>query len=249
MKTFLDCLPCMMSQALRAGRMATNDERKIKKLLDNVGDMMKDIRLESIPPETGDVIYKEVSKITGVADPYKKVKESNRLYHKKNLEKIKEKEKLWHKKNEGYMKKYMKKYFQEHKEKFSEYLRYRRKTNLKCNLNHKISGGISMSLKRNKKGYRWESLVKYTLDNLMRRLKKTMPKGYTWQDFLEGKLHIDHIVPIRAFIFRRPEDEELKQCWSLYNLRLLPAKDNISKQENITNPILLGLLIKGSEVL
>jgi len=66
-----------MSQALRAGRMATSDERKIKKLLDNVGAMMKDIRLESIPPETGDAIYKEVSKITGVADPYKKVKESN----------------------------------------------------------------------------------------------------------------------------------------------------------------------------
>jgi len=66
-----------MSQALRAGRMATNDEVKIKKLLDNVGAMMKDIRLESIPPETGDAIYKEVSKITGVADPYKKVKESN----------------------------------------------------------------------------------------------------------------------------------------------------------------------------
>lgn len=77
MKTYLDCLPCMMSQALRAGRMATNDEKKIKKLLDNVGSMMKDIRLESIPPETGDIIYKEVSKITGVIDPYKKTKGLN----------------------------------------------------------------------------------------------------------------------------------------------------------------------------
>ena len=77
MKTYLDCLPCMMNQALRAGRMATNDEKKIKKLLDNVGGMMKDIHLESIPPETGDIIYKEVSKITGVIDPYKKTKESN----------------------------------------------------------------------------------------------------------------------------------------------------------------------------
>ena len=76
MKTYLDCLPCMMNQALRAGRMATNDEKKIKKLLDNVGGMMKDIHLESIPPETGDIIYKEVSKITGVIDPYKKTKES-----------------------------------------------------------------------------------------------------------------------------------------------------------------------------
>ncbi len=77
MKTFLDCLPCMMSQALRAGRMATDDEKKIKELLDSVGAMMKDIPLENTPPETGDIIYKEVRKITGVADPYKKIKESN----------------------------------------------------------------------------------------------------------------------------------------------------------------------------
>ena len=77
MKTFLDCLPCMMSQALRAGRMATDDEKKIKRLLDSIGAMMKDIPLENTPPETGDIIYKEVRKITGVADPYKKIKESN----------------------------------------------------------------------------------------------------------------------------------------------------------------------------
>ncbi len=66
-----------MSQALRAGRMATDDEKKIKELLDSVGAMMKDIPLENTPPETGDIIYKEVRKITGVADPYKKIKESN----------------------------------------------------------------------------------------------------------------------------------------------------------------------------
>ena len=77
MKTYLDCLPCMMSQALRAGRMATNDEVKIKKLLDNVGAMIANIPMENTPPETGDIIYKEISKITGVSDPYKKTKESN----------------------------------------------------------------------------------------------------------------------------------------------------------------------------
>ncbi|GAH44212.1 unnamed protein product [marine sediment metagenome] len=45
MKTYLDCLPCMMQQALRAGRIATNDEKKIKELLDTVGAMIKDIPL------------------------------------------------------------------------------------------------------------------------------------------------------------------------------------------------------------
>jgi len=77
MKTYLECLPCFMSQALRAGRMATKDEKKIKVLLDEVGCMVKDIPMESTPPETGDLIYQKVSEITGVKDPYKKIKESN----------------------------------------------------------------------------------------------------------------------------------------------------------------------------
>lgn len=77
MKTFLDCLPCMMDQALRAGRIATDDERIIKKLLDSVGAMMKDIPLENTPPETGEIIYRKVREITGVADPYKEVKKAN----------------------------------------------------------------------------------------------------------------------------------------------------------------------------
>lgn len=77
MKTYLDCLPCMMQQALRAGRIATNDEKKIKELLDTVGAMMKDIPMENTPPETGEIIYRKVRDITGVNDPYKHIKESN----------------------------------------------------------------------------------------------------------------------------------------------------------------------------
>jgi len=77
MKTFLDCLPCMMDQALRAGRIATDDERIIKKLLDTVGGMVKEIPMENTPPETGEIIYRKVREITGVTDPYKEVKKAN----------------------------------------------------------------------------------------------------------------------------------------------------------------------------
>jgi len=30
MKTYLDCIPCFMQQAFRAGQIATSDEKKIK---------------------------------------------------------------------------------------------------------------------------------------------------------------------------------------------------------------------------
>ena len=74
MRTYLDCLPCFVNQALRAGRIATEDEKTIKRLLDEVGMMLRDIPLESTPPETGKLVYEKVREITGNADPYKELK-------------------------------------------------------------------------------------------------------------------------------------------------------------------------------
>jgi uncharacterized protein with ATP-grasp and redox domains len=74
MRTYLDCIPCFFNQALRAGRIATGDETKLKMLLDEIGTMLSDIPLESTPPETGMRIYEKVREITGVFDPYKELK-------------------------------------------------------------------------------------------------------------------------------------------------------------------------------
>lgn len=77
MKTYLDCFPCFMKQTLRSARISTNDETKIKKLLNEVGMMLKDIPMRNTPPETGNIIYKKIAEITGNNDPYKKIKEQN----------------------------------------------------------------------------------------------------------------------------------------------------------------------------
>ncbi len=77
MKTYLDCFPCFMKQTLKSARISTNDETKIKKLLDEVGMMLKDIPMENTPPETGAIIYKKIAEITGNNDPYKKIKKQN----------------------------------------------------------------------------------------------------------------------------------------------------------------------------
>ena len=77
MRTYLDCIPCFVNQALRAGRIATSDEPKLKKLLDEIGMMLRDVPLESSPPETGMLIYEKVREITGVFDPYKELKRAS----------------------------------------------------------------------------------------------------------------------------------------------------------------------------
>ena len=74
MKTYLDCIPCFFEQALRAGRIATDDEELLKRLLDELGLMLNGISLESTPPETGRLIYRMVRRITGHPDPYRELK-------------------------------------------------------------------------------------------------------------------------------------------------------------------------------
>ena len=74
MKTYLDCIPCFFSQALRAARLSTNDEKKIKKVLDAVGMLLPKLPLESTPPESARVIYHKIAEITGNPDPYRDIK-------------------------------------------------------------------------------------------------------------------------------------------------------------------------------
>ena len=77
MRTYLECIPCFMQQAFRTANVATDDEEKIKEVLNSIGEMIKSISMENTPPETGNLVYKKVSEITGVDDPYKNIKDKN----------------------------------------------------------------------------------------------------------------------------------------------------------------------------
>lgn len=77
MKTNLDCLPCFMQQALNTARLATSDGNSIKKVLENIGSQLKDIPMHLTPAETGQIVYREVKKVTGVSDPYKALKKAH----------------------------------------------------------------------------------------------------------------------------------------------------------------------------
>jgi hypothetical protein len=73
----------------------------------------------------------------------------------------------------------------------------------------------------------------FTIEQLEKRLRSTMPAGYTWQDFMSGALHIDHVLPVDAFEYERPTDPGFIACWALSNLQLLPAADNLRKGNRI----------------
>jgi len=174
----------------------------------------------------------------------KEFRNAERLYYKNHYLESNKRTVKWRENN---CKKPREKNFkerQEHKrDRQNSYRKNRYKIDLKFNLNSRISIIIWDSLKGNKAGRHWESLVGYTLSDLIRRLDKTMPVGYTWQDYLQGKLHIDYIIPISAFNFTRPEHIDFKRCWALNNLRLLPARENIKKGAKLKRPFQPALQI------
>jgi 5-methylcytosine-specific restriction endonuclease McrA len=165
-------------------------------------------------------------------DNPEKVKGYLKTYYQNNCKKIKEKIEQYQKNNHKKI-----------RDREREYKDRKRKTDLRYNLNWKIEILMSKCLKGNKKGKKWCDLVGYSVDDLIKHLEKTILEMYCWQDFLKGRLQIDHIIPISAFNFTEPEHIDFKRCWSLENLQLLPAKENRIKSNKLTKPFQPALLI------
>ena len=74
MKTYLDCLSCLMSQALRAARAATDDEEVQRQVVDAVAGLIPELSLGLKPPEIAQRGYRLISQITGNHDPFHQAK-------------------------------------------------------------------------------------------------------------------------------------------------------------------------------
>jgi hypothetical protein len=103
-------------------------------------------------------------------------------------------------------------------------------------IHQRVSCAIWRCLNGQKNFKKWEALVGYTLQDLMEHLIKTIPAGYCKEDICGGVLHIDHIIPISIFNITSDQCIDFKRCWSLNNLRLLPAFENLSKHDKILTP-------------
>jgi uncharacterized protein with ATP-grasp and redox domains len=75
MKVYLDCYPCFFQQALSATRMVTSNEETIHQVLLEVNALLPEIKGNVTPPEIGREVYRIVSRLTGVIDPYREIKE------------------------------------------------------------------------------------------------------------------------------------------------------------------------------
>lgn len=114
-----------------------------------------------------------------------------------------------------------------------EYQKKRVATNPKFKLDSNMATAIWTALKGKKAGRKWESLVEYTIDDLIKHLESKFEDWMNWGNYgnKEGKWTIDHIKPKSLFSYESPDDEEFKRCWALNNLQPLEFIENIKKSD------------------
>jgi hypothetical protein len=156
-------------------------------------------------------------------------------YHKKyyslNPEKCRERTRRWRERNpEKNRESYQKRHAKE-------------RSTLAGKLDNRMRSGIWRSLRDQKGRRKWESLVGYSINDLMRHIGKLFTPGMSWEGVMSGEIHIDHKIPRSVFNYERPEDIDFKKCWALKNLQPMWAFDNKSKQARLEKPFQPSLSI------
>jgi len=80
MKTYLDCIPCFIRQALDAVMLVTSNETIHESVIREVLDAVSRMDLKKSPPEMGQHIHRTIRNFSGSRDPYKKVKDRFNTY-------------------------------------------------------------------------------------------------------------------------------------------------------------------------
>lgn len=111
-----------------------------------------------------------------------------------------------------------------------EYERKRRK-NPKYRISQSVSASIRNAIKDKKGGRSWETLVGFTLSDLIIHLEKQFTEGMVWENY--GKWTIDHKIPQSVFNFTSSDHPDFKKCWSLDNLQPMWAVENIVKSNKL----------------
>ncbi|MCJ7790553.1 MAG: hypothetical protein MUP69_10355 [Candidatus Atribacteria bacterium] len=171
-----------------------------------------------------------------------------RSYYQENRKECLQNMREWQSNNQEHLKEYRKEYnkrnklkkdgqniiyYQENKNYYNDYYSTKYWNEKKFNLTKRMYSIIRQCILKNKSGWIWEIYVGYTLHNLVNRLKSTIPENYTWNDYLNGKLELDHIIPVLTFNYSETTDYEFQECWALENLRLVTPKENHSKGSKI----------------
>lgn len=151
-----------------------------------------------------------------------KLNEINRLksaiYRKNNIEKVRLSAKKWAKNN---------------RYKQKEYIKIRYKNDIKFNLIKKLRRRMFMSIKRAKASKKNYTIKLLGCDLLFfkKYIESKFSGDMNWENVLNGKIHIDHIIPCSSFNLE--DKDEQSKCFHYTNLQPLWALDNLVKSNKV----------------
>jgi uncharacterized protein with ATP-grasp and redox domains len=74
MKVKLECIPCLIRQAIETARISGLDEKKQRVLVNKTLRFLQTIDSDKSPPELGKNLYTMIGRVMGNSDPYKEIK-------------------------------------------------------------------------------------------------------------------------------------------------------------------------------
>jgi len=174
-----------------------------------------------------------------------KIKIVRALYLERNKAKIRIKRKIYYEANKKRILAKAKAWVASNKKKaaiyYSAWHKQKRRIDIKFRLGRNMSKAVSESLRENRNGRSWETIIGYTLNDLRKHLEKQFVNGMTWENY--GEWHIEHKIPISVHNFTKVGHQDFKKCWALSNLQPMWAKENLSKGTKIDKHFQPSLLI------
>ena len=163
-----------------------------------------------------------------------KYRENGKQWYVNNKELILEQSKQWRKENRELKAERDKAYALVHKEKIREYkkiyARSKRAEDMEYSILCRLRSRVRIAIKSAYKSNRTEVLVGCSIGFLRGYLEAQFTDGMTWELFLAGKVHIDHIRPCASFDLTDPVQQRI--CFNYRNLQPLWATDNLRKHDS-----------------
>ena len=75
MKTYLDCYPCFLRQALSAARRADASDDQQRQILLKTMEQLASLPVDATPPQMASRIHRQVRQLTNSSDPYRQAKD------------------------------------------------------------------------------------------------------------------------------------------------------------------------------
>jgi len=90
MKTYVECLPCLLRQALQVARITQCSEDQQVHILQAVSTIIAGLDVSKSPPANANPVYRKIAEITGCEDPYFQKKQTSNEQAKQIVPRLRE---------------------------------------------------------------------------------------------------------------------------------------------------------------